>query len=68
MKKVGSEKPISATPTIPRSTKVPRRSAAITPLVTPTTIHSTKAPTARETVTGRPSAMIELTGVCRTKE
>ena len=49
MKKVGSEKPISATPTMPRSKNVPRRNAAMTPLVTPTTIHSTKAPTARET-------------------
>src|SRR6476660_2410944 len=45
-----------------RSTQLPRRRAASTPVPTPSTVHSTAAPSAMEAVTGNRSAISEVTG------
>ena len=68
MKKIGSDTPARATPIENRSNRVPRLSAEITPIATPPTSHKIAAPTASETVTGRPATSIGQTGCWFLKE
>ena len=53
MKNMGSETPASATPMKVRSKNERGLSAEITPTATPDSSHSTAAPAASESVTGR---------------
>ena len=68
MKKIGSDTPASATVMAARSNAVPRRSAEITPAVTPKTSQRIDAPMASETVTGIRSSISGQTACLVRKE
>ncbi len=65
---VGVETPTTVDPIAARSTQVPRRSAASTPVPTPTTDQITAAPSAIEAVMPNRSPISDVTGSLSRKE
>jgi hypothetical protein len=62
VKKIGNDTPANATPIAARSKTLPRRNAESTPIATPLVSHSTAAPAASDSVTGRRSSRSGSTG------